>query len=605
MTDDRSKSRHEEHRLLETKNGKVDWKQWGPYLSERAWGTVREDYSADGDAWNYFPHDHARSRVYRWNEDGLGGISDEEQRLCFALALWNGKDAILKERLFGLTNSEGNHGEDVKEYYFYLDSTPTHSYMKMLYKYPQRAFPYADLVEVNRQRGKDAPEYELIDTGIFEENRYFDVFIEYAKADAADILIRVTAFNRGLEAADLTLLPTLWFRNTWDWGREHEKMERPSLREVSSKKDVKWMEVSHATLGRYLFACEGAETLIFTENETNTERLYGSPNVTPYLKDAFHTYIIDRRKEAVNQEQVGTKAAAVHRRSVGAGESVSVRLRLMKARYPDGHLRQAEGQDDPFESFDEIFAKRQSEADEFYADIQPSSLTDDERNIQRQAFAGMLWSKQFYHYNMEEWLHGDPAQPVPPPERKKGRNREWRHLNSSDIISMPDKWEYPWFAAWDLAFHCVPLALVDSEFAKEQLLMLGREWYQHPNGQVPAYEWAFGDVNPPVLAWAAWRVYKIDEKKHAKGDRYFLERVFHKLLLNFTWWVNRKDAEGLNVFQGGFLGLDNIGVFDRSAPLPTGGRIEQSDGTSWMGMFCLNMMTIALELATQNSAYED
>ena len=599
MTDDKSKATHEEHRLLETKNGNAAWKQWGPYLSERAWGTVREDYSAGGDAWNYFPHDHARSRVYRWNEDGLGGISDDEQRLCFALALWNGRDAILKERLYGLTNSEGNHGEDVKEYYFYLDSTPTHSYMKMLYKYPQHAFPYADLIKKNRQRGRDVPEYELFDTGIFNENRYFDIFIEYAKSDADDILILVTVHNRGPDAADLNILPTLWFRNTWSWGWEHEKMERPWLRELSSKKDTKWMEVNHETLGKYLFACEGAETLIFTENETNTERLYGFPNATPYVKDAFHNYVIHGHAEAVNPAGVGTKGAAVYRHTVGAGESVRVRLRLMQAVQVEASREAA------FESFDEIFTKRQSEADEFYAELQPSSLSDDERNVQRQAFAGMLWSKQFYHYNMEEWLRGDPAQPPPPAERKNGRNYEWRHLNAHDILSMPDKWEYPWFAAWDLAFHCVPLALLDSEFAKEQLLLLGREWYQHPNGQVPAYEWAFGDVNPPVLAWAAWRVYKIDEKQHTKSDRLFLERVFHKLLLNFTWWVNRKDAEGLNVFQGGFLGLDNIGVFDRSAPLPTGGRIEQSDGTSWMGMFCLNMMTIALELATHDSAYED
>ncbi len=599
MTGSKRKTTTSEHkRLHDVKHGKSEWKKWGPYLSERAWGTVREDYSASGDAWDYFPHDHARSRAYRWNEDGLAGISDEKQRLCFALALWNGKDSILKERLFGLTNSQGNHGEDVKEYYFYLDSTPTHSYMKMLYKYPQRGFPYADLVDTNRQRSRDTPEYELYDTDIFNENRYFDVFIEYAKAEADDILIRITAFNRAPEASDLRILPTLWFRNTWSWGWEHDKMERPSLREVSSEKDVKWMEARHATLGKYLFACEGADTLIFTENETNAERLYNSANATPHVKDAFHDCVIHGRKEAVNPEQAGTKATAIYHRIVGAGESVSVRLRLRKA-------DQAESQKDAFSSFDEIFAKRQSEADEFYANLQPSSLNEDERNVQRQAFAGMLWSKQFYHYNMNEWFNGDPAQPAPPTERKQGRNREWRHLHASDVISMPDKWEYPWFAAWDLAFHCIPLALVDSEFAKEQLLLLGREWYQHPNGQAPAYEWGFGDVNPPVLAWAAWRVYKIDEKQHTKSDRYFLERVFHKLLLNFTWWVNRKDTEGLNVFQGGFLGLDNIGVFDRSAPLPTGGTIQQSDGTSWMGMFCLNMMTIALELATHNSAYED
>jgi len=595
----KSKITQEDQRLHEANAGEVLWKKWGPYLSERAWGTVREDYSGSGDAWNYFPHDHARSRVYRWNEDGLGGISDDEQRLCFALALWNGQDAILKERLFGLTNAEGNHGEDVKEYYFYLDSTPTHSYMKILYKYPQRAFPYADLIETNRRRGIGGTEYELFDTGIFHENRYFDVFAEYAKADADDILIRITAFNRGPEAADLFILPTLWFRNTWSWGRDHDQMEHPSLEEIPSDQNAKWMEVQHETLGKYVFACEGAEELLFTENETNTQLLYGSPSSTPSVKDGFHEYVIHGRKEAVNPDAMGTKAAAVYRRSVDAGESVSVRLRLVRAEQTKP-VREA-----MFISFDEIFARRQVEANEFYENLQPSSLSEDECNIQRQAFAGMLWSKQFYHYNLDEWLKGDPAQPTPVAERIKGRNREWRHLNAHDILSMPDKWEYPWFAAWDLAFHCIPLALVDSEFAKEQLLLLGREWYQHPNGQVPAYEWAFGDVNPPVLAWAAWRVYKIDEKQHAKGDRLFLERVFHKLLLNFTWWVNRKDAEGLNVFQGGFLGLDNIGVFDRSAPLPTGGRIEQSDGTSWMGMFCLNMMTIALELATKDSAYED
>jgi hypothetical protein len=587
-----------ESRRLHTED--APWKKWGPYLSERAWGTVREDYSANGNAWEYFPHDHARSRVYRWNEDGLAGVSDDEQRLCFALALWNGQDPILKERLFGLAGPEGNHGEDVKEYYFYLDSTPTHSYMRMLYKYPQRAFPYADLVETNRQRGKGAPEYELFDTGIFAENRYFDVFIEYAKAGADDILIRITAFNRGPEPADLHILPTLWFRNTWSWGWEHDKIPRPVLKGIPHGKNenVQWIEARHATLGRYLLACDGADALIFTGNETNTEKLFNLPNPTPYVKDAFHAYVIEARQEAVNPEQVGTKAAALYRRTVGAGESVSLKLRLMKA-------GQNGGQEEPFASFDEVFARRQSEADEFYAGLQPSALSDDERNVQRQAFAGMLWSKQFYHYNAEEWFNGDPAHLVPPAQRKKGRNREWRHLNAGDIISMPDKWEYPWFAAWDLAFHCLPLALLDSEFAKGQLLLLGREWYQHPNGQVPAYEWAFGDVNPPVLAWATWRVYKIDQKQHDQGDRAFLERMFHKLMLNFTWWVNRKDAEGLNVFQGGFLGLDNIGVFDRSAPLPTGGHIEQSDGTSWMGMFCLNMLTIALELAVQNAAYED
>src|SRR6266487_835523 len=509
------KTTHEDHRLHETTTGKINWKKWGPYLAERAWGTVREDYSPNGDAWGYFRHDHARSRAYRWNEDGLGGISDDEQRLCFAIALWNGQDAILKERFFGLTGSEGNHGEDVKEYYFYLDSTPTHSYMKMLYKYPQRAFPYTDLVEINRQRGKGMPEYELFDAGIFGENRYFDIFVEYAKADADDILIRITVFNRGPEPADLHILPTLWFRNTWSWGWEHDQIPRPALKETSSGDIAKWMEVQHATLGKYLFACEGADALVFTENETNSERLFGSPNATAYVKDAFHAYVIEGRKGAVNPTQVGTKAAVVYHYNIAAGESVSVRLRLMKVEHPDRHLRQAEASSPvgPFTSFDEIFARRESEADEFYADLQPASLGEDERNIQRQAFAGMLWTKQFYHYNIEEWLQGDPSQPAPPPERKKGRNREWRHMNASNIISMPDKWEYPWFAAWDLAFHCIPLALVDSEFAKKQLDLLTREWFMHPNGQLPAYEWAFGDVNPPVHAWATWRVFEMDRQQ--------------------------------------------------------------------------------------------
>ncbi len=577
------------------------WKEWGPYLAERAWGTVREDYSPGGDAWNYLPHDQARSRAYRWSEDGLAGISDDKQRLCFALALWNGQDPILKERLFGLSGPEGNHGEDVKEYYYYLDSTPTHSYMKMLYKYPQRAFPYDDLVETNQRRGKNDPEYELFDTGIFSENRYFDVFVEYAKASPTDILIRITAINRGPEPAELTLLPTLWFRNTWSWGWDHEDLIHPVLKAAPSKKSAGLLSLKaeHAILGRYMFLCEGAEALLFTENESNNQRLFDSANPTLYVKDAFHEHLIHGGAEAVSPDRRGTKAAALYRRSIAPGESMSIRLRLTKE---EG---EKEKPVDPFAAFERIFRKRQSEADEFYADLQPESLSADERNIQRQAFAGMLWSKQFYHYDIEEWLSGDPTQPAPAPERKNGRNHEWRHLNASEIISMPDKWEYPWFAAWDLAFHCISLALVDSEFAKQQLLLLGREWYQHPNGQVPAYEWAFGDANPPVLAWAAWRVYKIDQKQHEHGDRAFLERTFHKLLLNFTWWVNRKDAEGLNVFQGGFLGLDNIGVFDRNKPLPAGGHIEQSDGTSWMGMFCLNMMTIALELAMHDPAYED
>jgi hypothetical protein len=585
-----------EQERLET-DGKA-WKLWGPYLSERAWGTVREDYSADGSAWTYFPHDHARSRAYRWNEDGLAGICDERQRLCFALALWNGRDPILKERLFGLAGPEGNHGEDVKECYYYLDSTPTHSYMRMLYKYPQAAFPYADLVETNARRGRGEPEYELLDTGVFADDRYFDVFVEYAKAGPADVLVRITAANRGPEPAVLHVLPTLWFRNTWSWGDDHSPDARPRLRRAGAGTVQAW----HPTLGAYRLAADGDPALLFTENETNAARLFGAPNHIPYVKDGIHEALIHDRETALNPEGVGTKVAAHYRLTIGAGQSAVVRLRLSAtAVTPEGAPASAAA----FGDFDALCAQRQAEADAFYAALQPVGVSDDERLVQRQAFAGLLWSKQFYHYDVGVWLHGDPGQPPPPPERRAGRNREWAHFNAADVLSMPDKWEYPWFAAWDLAFHCVPLALVDADFAKQQLLLLGREWYQHPNGQTPAYEWAFGDVNPPVLAWAAWRVYKIEQKRRGQGDRLFLERVYHKLLLNFTWWVNRKDAGGLNIFQGGFLGLDNIGVFDRSAPLPTGGRLEQSDGTSWMGMYCLNMLTIALELALEDRAYED
>ncbi len=589
------KSTPEYRRLIEQGS---DWKQWGPYLAERAWGTVREDYSPDGQAWTYFPHEQARSRAYRWNEDGLAGICDREQRLCFALSLWNGRDAILKERLFGVSGPEGNHGEDVKEAYFYLDSTPTHSYMKMLYKYPQQAFPYADLIETNRKRGKEQPEYELFDTGAFAEERYFDVFIEYAKAGAEDVLIRIRAFNRGPEAADLWLLPTLWFRNTWSWGWAHDRIARPSLKDGSSKKaeGAKAIRAEHETLGTYVLACEGATELLFTENETNTKRLFGTANSTPYVKDAFYEYVIHQDRLAVNPARTGTKAAAVYRRRIAAGDSAEIRLRLSAVR---GAVEL------PFEAFEDIFRTRQQEADEYYNALQPASLSDDDRNIQRQAFAGLLWSKEFYKYDVEEWLSGDPWQPAPAEQRRHGRNHEWRHFDAADVMSMPDKWEYPWFASWDLAFHCITLALVDSEFAKGQLRLLGREWYQHPNGQIPGYEWDFGSANPPVLAWATWRVYKIDEKQHDRGDRAFLESMFHKLMLDFTWWVNRKDEEGLNVFQGGFLGLDNIGVFDRNSAAPAGGHIEQSDGTSWMGMFCLSMLTIALELAVEDRAYED
>jgi hypothetical protein len=602
------KTTAEQQRLDTASEPSTPWKRWGPYLAERAWATVREDYSSYGTAWEYFPHDHARSRAYRWNEDGLAGISDDGQRLCFALALWNGKDPILKERLFGLTGSEGNHGEDVKEYYFYLDSTPTHSYMNMLYKYPQATFPYADLVEINRRRGKADPEYELIDTGVFAENRYFDVFVEYAKAGPEDILIRISAANRGPETAELHLLPTLWFRNTWSWGYERpdEGDFRPTLRRADRGADSQGVVIAeHASLGRYVLACDGTPDLLFTENDTNLARLYGAPNASPYTKDGINDAVVHGRAEAVNPDGVGTKAAAHYRLIIGSGETASIRLRLRRIEHEELRIEKKGAEDSQFSIFNSQFSIRQAEADEFYNTLQPGTLDGDARMIQRQAFAGMLWSKQYYYYDVDEWLRGDPAQPAPPRERNDGRNREWHHLNTAEIISMPDKWEYPWFAAWDLAFHCIPLALIDAEFAKEQLIMLGREWYQHPNGQIPAYEWAFSDVNPPVLAWAAWRVYKIDQKQRGRGDLAFLERVYHKLLLNFTWWVNRKDADGKNVFQGGFLGLDNIGVFDRSQPLPTGGHLEQSDGTSWMGMFCLNMLTIALELACHNRVYED
>jgi hypothetical protein len=583
----------EDRRLAETQARTAHWRRWGPYLSERQWGTVREDYSPHGTAWDSFPHDHARSRAYRWGEDGLLGVSDNHQRLCFALALWNEKDPILKERLFGLTGSEGNHGEDVKDYYFYLDSTPTHSYMKGLYKYPQAAFPYAWLVEENRRRGRRDSEFELVDTGIFEEDRYFDVVAEYAKATPDDLLIRITVTNRGPDPAPLHLLPTLWCRNTWAW---EAGATRPRLRVSPPSSGASCVLVEHPDLdGAYRLYADGAPEWLFTENDTNRYRLYGVENERPFVKDAFHEAVVRGESAAVNPVQEGTKAAAHYRLLLRAGESTVVRLRLTNR-----ELRDA-----PFgKRFDTLVAQRRAEADEFYAQVIPAKLSDDARGVMRQALAGMLWSKQWYHYDVRRWLEGDPAQPAPPPERQDGRNREWSHLYNDDVVSMPDKWEYPWYAAWDLAFHTIALALVDAEFAKGQLNLFLREWYMHPNGQIPAYEWAFGDVNPPVHAWAAWRVYKIDKKRTGRADRQFLEGVFHKLLLNFTWWVNRKDAEGMNVFQGGFLGLDNIGVFDRSASLPTGGHIEQSDGTSWMGMFSLNMLAIALELARDNPAYE-
>ncbi len=583
----------EELRLKEAAHRTVYWKRWGPYLSERPWGTVRVDYSPHGTAWDYLPHDHARARAYRWGEDGLAGISDNHQRLCLALALWNGRDPILKERLFGLTNAEGNHGEDVKEYYFYLDSSPTHSYMKFLYKYPQRAFPYVQLVEENRRRNRHALEYELIDTGIFDDDRYFDVIVEYAKAAPDDIQVRVTAINRGPEAADLHLLPTLWFRNTWSWRPDQP---RPELRADRSARGHAVVRADHPSLGsRWLF-CEGLPELLFTENETNHLRLFGVPNATPYVKDGINDYLVHGKKDAVNYAEVGSKAAAHYHLEIGPGQRAVVELRLTDAATTPR----------PFgKDFARVFAERIRETDEFYAAVIPGRLSDDAKSVMRTAFAGLLWTKQFYHYDVKQWLDGDPACPAPPPERKRGRNRGWTHLYNEDVLSMPDKWEYPWYAAWDLAFHAIPLALLDPEFAKSQLVLLLREWYMHPNGQLPAYEWAFDDVNPPVHAWAAWRVYKIDGRRTGKPDRGFLEHVFHKLLLNFTWWVNRKDVDGLNVFEGGFLGLDNIGVFDRSKPLPTGGHIEQSDGTAWMGMFCLNMLAIALELARDDPAYEN
>ena len=579
----------EHRRLEEAQTGKADWRKWGPYLSERAWGTVREDYSPNGDAWEYFPHDHARSRAYRWNEDGLGGVSNGYQNACLAVALWNEQDPILKERLFGLTGSEGNHGEDAKEYYFYLDNTPTHAYMKMLYKYPQAAFPYAQLVEENRCRDRQAPEFELIDAlrESFAENRYFDVFIEWAKAAPEDLLLRVTAVNRGPEAAPLHILPHIWFRNTWTWGHNPE---RPKLQAL----DDKTIAVQHKHLPESYLYVDGEAALLFTENDTNLERIYGAPNGASYVKDGIHLAVVNGQTEKVNPEQTGTKAAAQFQAVLSPGETFTVRARLSPGR-----------QDEPFADFEAILAQRLAEADEFYASVHPEGLSEEEQQIQRQALSGLLWSKQFYHYNVELWLRGDPAQPTPPPERKHGRNHEWGHLDNLEILSMPDKWEYPWYAAWDLAFHMVPLAKVDPQWAKDQLILLLREWYQHPNGQLPAYEWAFGDVNPPVHAWAALKVYQIDKAISGEGDVDFLERVFHKLLLNFTWWVNRKDQDGRNVFQGGFLGLDNIGVFDRSRALPTGGYLDQADGTAWMAMYCLNLLAIALEIARYHSSYED
>jgi hypothetical protein len=587
----------EKQRLKDHAERKANWKKWGPYLSERAWATVREDYSLNGEAWDYFPHDHARSRAYRWNEDGIGGLSDRYQWVCFAYAFWNGRDPILKERLFGLSNPEGNHGEDVKEYYFYLDNTPTHSYMKMLYKYPQEAFPYNRLVSENARRTSDEPEYELLDTGIFDQNRYFDILIEYAKADEDDLLIKATVTNRGAEEARCDFLPTVWFRNTWDWGYPagpwNDMLIRPQIRFIDDFGSVSTVEVSHPLMGIYYLYAENQPEWIFTENETNLERLYHQPNKTPYVKDAFHHYLIHREKVAINPEKIGTKAAALYHCSLKSGESYTARLRLVN--------RQSVN---PFTNFKEEFLQRQQEAEEFYASIQNVRLSAEEKNIQRQAFAGMLWSKQLYYYDYEQWMFGDQGSNSIPIQRETKRNRGWEHLVNFDVLSMPDKWEYPWYASWDLTFHCIVLVLIDPDFAKRQLTLMTREWYMHPNGQLPAYEWNFNDVNPPTLAWAAWRVYKIDGKQSGHYDRRFLEDIFHKLLLNFTWWVNRKDEDGHNVFQGGFLGLDNISLFDRST-LSFDGHIDQADGTAWMSFYCILLMKIALELAKENPIYQD
>jgi hypothetical protein len=573
----------EGQRLEEARNGEP-WRHWGPYVSDRQWGTVREDYSPYGNAWEYLPHDHARSRAYRWGEDGLAGFGDEHLFLCMGLALWNGKDPILKERLFGLTNSEGNHGEDVKELYYHLDGTPTHSYMRMLYKYPHAAFPYGWLVEENRRRGQGDPEFELMDTGVFDGDRYFDVVIEYAKASPEDILCCVTVTNHGPEAATLHVLPQLWARNIWSW---KPIPERPYL---SGHSDGS-VSTFHPNLPAMQFTCDGAHEFLFCENDTNPRRLFGM-ETAGYFKDGINDYIVNGDRGAVNPERIGTKVAAHCVAELAPGETKHFRTRLAAV--------------ESRESFDDVLSKRRIEANEFYDVIQQDLADADARMVQRQALAGLLWAKQYYAYDIREWLRGDPLQPTPSESRLHGRNQDWGHLNNSDIILMPDKWEYPWFAAWDLAFHCVTIALIDPEFAKEQLVLLTREWYMHPNGQLPAYEWAFGDVNPPVHGWAAWRVYEIDRKAQGgRGDRAFLERVFHKLMINFTWWVNRKDAEGRNIFQGGFLGLDNIGIFDRSAPLPTGGHINQSDGTAWMAMYTLNLMRIALELAVRDHVYED
>lgn len=572
----------EQQRLLQK-----DCKKWGPYVSDRQWGTVREDYTATGDAWRATTHAMARSKAYRWGEEGIAGISDDRQILCFAVALWNKKDSIIKERLFGLANGEGNHGEDVKEIYYYLDATPSHSYLKMLYKYPQTAFPYDALLAENKRRSKTEPEFELIDTGIFNEDKYFDVFVEYAKAGINDILIKITVFNRGNEDAALNVLPTIWFRNTWSWSVEEIKPQMMSSNNGS-------IIINHQSFGNYYLYAEGDTPILFCDNDTNLKKLYNAENTTEFCKDGINDFIVNGNLHAVNNRANGTKAAANYDVVVAANSSTTIKLRLNNSNTST-----------PFTDFDSLFEARQKEANEFYSEVQKDMVSDDEKLVQRQAFAGMIWSKQFYYYDVAKWLTGDPLEPVPPVERYSGRNASWKHLNNADIISMPDKWEYPWYASWDLAFHCIPFALIDPSFAKRQLKLLTREWYMHPNGQLPAYEWNFSDVNPPVHAWSAFRVFKIDEKLNGIPDVAFLESVFHKLLLNFTWWVNRKDKEGNNIFEGGFLGLDNIGVFDRNAELPIGGNLEQADGTSWMAMFSLNMLRISLELARYNPVYQD
>jgi len=591
----------ENARLAEALEGKAPWRKWGPYLSERQWGTVREDYSDSGDAWNYFTHDQSRSRAYRWGEDGLAGFSDDKQRLCFALALWNGRDPILKERLFGLTSTEGNHGEDVKEYYFYLDSTPTHSYMKYLYKYPQLAFPYLELVTTNRQRNRYQMEYELMDTGIFNEDRYFDVFVEYAKDSPEDFLIQITVCNRGHEAATIHVLPTLWFRDTWS---REQSSTRPQLKRVKTAAGLAAIAASEPQLGEFVFSAEGNPELLFTENSTNNQRIFGSPNATPYVKDAFHSYVINGDQYAINPEAVGTKAAAHYTLNLGPGESQAIRLRLAKAG-PAGVSQSFPATPEQFATrFDEAMNARRREADEFYESIKPPSLTEDQARIMRQALAGMLWTKQYYFYDVDRWLEEHNVRFLSSHPRNY-RNREWFHMYNDDIISMPEKWEYPWYAAWDLAFHTVALGVVDVGFAKRQLELMLESLYLHPNGQVPAYEWNFSDVNPPVHGFAAMFLYKTEQLLHGQGDIEFLRYVFHKLALNFTWWVNRKDRDGKNVFEGGFLGLDNISVFDRSAPLPTGGYLEQADGTAWMAMFTQNMCEMSIELATHDKFYVD